>query len=53
MESNGDQRMSELLLSDKLLHEENAKVIAELRESNLVKEQEIEGLRQALRKATE
>ena len=30
--------MSELLLSDKLLHEENAKVIAELRESNYVKE---------------
>ena len=45
--------MSELLLSDKLLHEENARVITELRESNYVKEQEIQNLRQSLRKATE
>ena len=33
------------MLSDKLLHEENARVIAELRESNYVKDQEIQDLR--------
>ena len=44
---------SELLLNDNLLHEENAKVITELRESNYVKEQEIASLRKALQKASE
>ena len=41
------------MLNDNLLHEENAKVITELRESNYVKEQEIASLRKALQKASE
>ena len=35
------QRISDLLLSDKLIHEENAKIIAELKEKNLKQENEI------------
>ena len=32
------QRLSELLISDKLIHEENTKVIAELKESSMLKD---------------
>ena len=42
------QRLSELLISDKLIHEENTKVISELREAGHLKDQEIARLKKAL-----
>ena len=36
-----EQRLSELLITDKLIHEENEKVIAELRRENSEKDHEI------------
>ncbi len=45
------QRLSDLLISDKLIHEENTKVIAELQESNLLKDAEISKLKAALEQA--
>ena len=40
--------MSELLVSDKLIHEENGKVIAELNEANREKDETIARLQKAL-----
>ena len=40
--------MSELLVSDKLIHEENGKVIAELTEANREKDETIARLQKAL-----
>ena len=45
------QRLSELLISDKLIHEENTKVIAELKESSMLKDQEIANLKAVLDQA--
>ena len=42
------QRLSELLISDKLIHEENTKVISELKEQSHLKDQEIARLKKAL-----
>jgi len=40
-----------MLISDKLIHEENAKVIAELKESNSRKDSEILHLKKSLKEA--
>ena len=42
-----------MLISDKLIHEENAKVITEMQESNYVMSQELSTLRQAAKNAAQ
>ena len=46
-----EERLSELLVSDKLIHEENGKVIAELHEANREKDETIARLQKALEAA--
>ena len=48
-----ERRISELLLSDKLIHEENKKVIGELREKELSQNQEIARLKAELQQMAE
>ena len=45
-------RLSEMLISDKLIHEENTKVIAELNESSQRKDSEITRFKKSLKEAT-
>lgn len=53
MALNDKERLSEMLISDKLIHEENAKVITEMQESNYVMGQELSTLRQAAKNAAQ
>ena len=41
-----------MLVNDNLIHEENTKMIAELKESNQIKDSEIARLKKALAEAT-
>ena len=47
----GKERLSELLISDQLIHEENDKLIKDLKESGQGKQQEITRLTKALKES--